>query len=60
MTLGGFFPHLVRKDITNRASSSTDSGDSTSRGFSVGYKSLAGGICCNETYKLWNTAAGIS
>lgn len=35
MTLGGFFPHLVRKDITKRASSGTDSGDSAGRGFSV-------------------------
>lgn len=60
MTLGFFFPHLVRKDITERASSSTDSGDSAGKGFSMGYKSLAGGICCNETRTLRRTAAGVS
>lgn len=60
MTLGVFFPHLVRKDITERASSSPDSGDSAGKGFSVGSRSLAGGICCKETRTLWRTAAGFS
>lgn len=61
MTLSGFFPpYLVRKDIAERACSSTDSGDSAGGGCSVGYKSVARGICCSETFKPWSRAAGIS